>query len=61
MGASLESLRTNRIVIAHRLSTVVNADTIFVLDAGRVVESGTYKELLALDGFFARLAKRQLA
>jgi NHLM bacteriocin system ABC transporter ATP-binding protein len=61
VSASLESLRTTRIVIAHRMSTVVNADTIFVLDGGRVVERGTYKELLALDGFFARLAKRQLA
>jgi ABC-type multidrug transport system fused ATPase/permease subunit len=48
-------------VIAHRLSTVVNADRIFVLEAGRVAESGTYEELLALDGLFAKLAKRQLA
>ena len=61
VSASLESLRTTRIVIAHRLSTVVNADRIFVLEAGRVAESGTYEELLALDGLFAKLAKRQLA
>ena len=38
------------ILIAHRLSTVVNCDTIFVLDKGRVAESGTHGELLARPG-----------
>ena len=60
VSRSLESLHTTRIVIAHRLSTIVNADRIFVLEGGRVAESGTYKELLARDGLFARLAKRQI-
>ena len=61
VSESMAKLNASRIVIAHRLSTVMNCDKILVLDQGRVVESGTYAELLAKDGFFAQLAKRQLA
>ena len=49
------------IAIAHRLSTVVNADVIFVVDAGRIVEHGTHQELLRADGVYARLFAEQLA
>ncbi len=48
------------LIIAHRLSTVRNADRIAVLDEGRVVETGTYDELMAKEGAFFRLANGQL-
>lgn len=54
---SLNRLAADRttLVIAHRLSTVKDADTIVVLDDGQVIERGTHKELLALDGLYANL------
>lgn len=57
---SLRQLDATRIVIAHRLSTVENADRILVMQRGRLVESGTYQELMDRKGIFANLAKRQL-
>jgi NHLM bacteriocin system ABC transporter ATP-binding protein len=57
---SLARLRTTRIVIAHRLSTVQQADCIFVIERGRLVESGRFDDLVAHDGPFSRLARRQI-
>ena len=57
---SVEKLNATRLVIAHRLSTVINADRLYVIDEGEVVEEGTYKELMAKKGKFYELAKRQL-
>jgi ATP-binding cassette subfamily B protein len=54
---ALDRLRQGRttFIIAHRLSTVADADTILVLDRGRVIERGTFRELVARQGLFARL------
>jgi ATP-binding cassette subfamily B protein len=59
---ALDSAPSGRttIAIAHRLSTVVAADVIFVIDGGRLVESGTHPELLALGGVYARLYTQQV-
>ncbi len=61
VSESLERLQATRIVIAHRLSTVIKADQIHVVEAGRIVESGTYADLMQRKGPFAALAARQLA
>jgi ATP-binding cassette subfamily B protein len=46
-------------VIAHRLATVRNADRILVFQAGRIIETGTFDELMRLGGHFAELARSQ--
>ncbi|MFP4322539.1 MAG: NHLP bacteriocin export ABC transporter permease/ATPase subunit [Anaerolineales bacterium] len=60
VSQSLEQLDATRIVIAHRLSTVINADKIIVMDGGRVVQQGTYNSLMREDGPFAEMARRQM-
>ena len=60
VSASLARLNVTRVIIAHRLSTVAQADRVVVLVAGRLVQSGTFAELSASPGVFADFAKRQL-
>ncbi len=57
---SLDNLDSTRIVIAHRISTIMNCDRIIVLDKGSIVEEGTFTELMKADGVFSKLAGRQL-
>lgn len=61
VSESLSRLQVTRIVIAHRLSTITQADHIYVFDKGKIMQSGTYQELLEQQGLFAELASRQLA
>ena len=58
---ALERLRLTRVVVAHRLSTIRRADRIIVMDAGRIVDSGTYDERVDRPGPFRDLALRQQA
>ena len=59
VSEALYKMKCTRIIIAHRLSTIRNCDRILVLDGGKIVESGTYDELIAKNGFFAELVARQ--
>ena len=56
---ALDAMGCTRIVIAHRLSTIKHCDRILVLDGGRIVEDGTYDELIKKKGFFSELVERQ--
>jgi subfamily B ATP-binding cassette protein MsbA len=59
--AALDKLMQNRtsIVIAHRLSTVENADRIMVMEQGEIVETGTHSELISQGGHYAKLYQKQ--
>ncbi|BAB78381.1 NHLP bacteriocin export ABC transporter permease/ATPase subunit (plasmid) [Anabaena sp. FACHB-709] len=56
---SLAQLGVTRVVIAHRLSTIRHADMIYVLQAGKIVQQGSFEELAAVEGLFANLMARQ--
>ncbi|MCR8998367.1 ABC transporter ATP-binding protein, partial [Brevibacillus laterosporus] len=58
---ALEQMMRNRsvLVVAHRLSTIKDADEVLVVDKGHIVESGTHNELLSKNGVYARLYKKQ--
>jgi ABC-type bacteriocin/lantibiotic exporter with double-glycine peptidase domain len=57
--ATLRQLDCTRIVVAHRLSTIRNADRIITMVAGKIVQSGTYEELVSIPGPFQDLVRRQ--
>eukprot|EP00747_Dinoflagellata_sp_TGD_P038171 gnl/TRDRNA2_/TRDRNA2_139504_c2_seq2.p1 gnl/TRDRNA2_/TRDRNA2_139504_c2~~gnl/TRDRNA2_/TRDRNA2_139504_c2_seq2.p1 ORF type:complete len:101 (+),score=28.97 gnl/TRDRNA2_/TRDRNA2_139504_c2_seq2:338-640(+) len=60
-GSIGDGMRPTVIIVAHRLSTVRNADKLLVIDDGRVVEEGTHDKLMQKsDGLYAKLATRQL-
>ncbi len=59
VSEALDKLKCTRIVIAHRLSTIKNCDRILVLEGGKIIEDGTYDELIEHNGFFASLVERQ--
>ena len=59
VAEALDSLKCTRIVIAHRLSTIKNCDRILVLNEGKILEEGTYEQLIDKNGYFAQLVERQ--
>lgn len=58
---NLRRIHATRIVVAHRLSTIEKADRIYVMQEGRIIESGNFEELMEQEGVFAKLAARQVA
>ena len=60
VSEALDALKCTRIVIAHRLSTIRHCDRILVLEHGRIMEEGTYEQLMEAKGMFSDLVARQL-
>jgi ABC-type bacteriocin/lantibiotic exporter with double-glycine peptidase domain len=61
VAEGMRRMQATRVAIAHRLSTIIDADHIIVMAGGKVVQSGTYQELVNQDGLFADLVRRQIA
>jgi NHLM bacteriocin system ABC transporter ATP-binding protein len=61
VSESLDQLKVTRVVVAHRLSTIRQADRIYVIQSGRVVQQGSFEQLAAQAGLFAQLIQRQVA
>lgn len=60
VSEALEGLKCTRIVIAHRLSTIRQCDRILLLENGKIAEDGTYDQLIAQGGRFARLDRKSV-
>jgi len=60
ISENIAKIQTTRIIVAHRLTTIKEADRIYVLEQGKVAECGNYEELMLKNGIFADLVKRQL-
>ncbi|MDR3280646.1 MAG: NHLP bacteriocin export ABC transporter permease/ATPase subunit [Synergistaceae bacterium] len=58
---SMDKMSATRLIVAHRLSTIRNADRILVFNEGKIAEEGDFNTLMKMDGLFAKLARRQLA
>ena len=61
VSEALDRMQCTRIVIAHRLSTIRQCDRIIMLEDGKIVEDGTYDELIAKNGKFAKMVDRQIS
>ena len=59
VSETLDNLKCTRIIVAHRLSTIKNCSRIIVLDGGKIVQDGSYEELINEGGLFAELINRQ--
>lgn len=59
VAEALDKMKCTRIVIAHRLSTIKNCDRILVMDKGKIIEDGSYDQLIQANGYFAELVEKQ--
>merc|ERR1711997_142091 len=60
LDSAIAEYKCTLVIVAHRLSTVVNADKICVVDDGMIVEEGTHEELISLKGIYSSLVQRQI-
>jgi ATP-binding cassette subfamily C protein len=60
VASSIDALNITRVIIAHRLSTIIHAHRIYVMESGHITQTGTYRELMDQEGWFAKQARRQI-